>query len=80
MTMNTFLDMIEQVQDDDAVPYLSLQNDNFRTSFESLHEDVQLSLPLANESFNLEGPEAVNLWIGDERSVSSIHKDHFENM
>jgi len=24
--------------------------------------------------------EAVNLWIGDERSVSSIHKDHYENM
>ena len=22
----------------------------------------------------------MNLWIGDERSVSSIHKDHFENM
>mmetsp|Transcript_1151 Transcript_1151/g.1894 ORF Transcript_1151/g.1894 Transcript_1151/m.1894 type:complete len:547 (-) Transcript_1151:989-2629(-) len=24
--------------------------------------------------------EALNLWIGDERSVSSLHKDHFENM
>lgn len=24
--------------------------------------------------------KSVNLWIGDERSVSSIHKDHFENM
>jgi len=22
---------------------------------------------------------AINLWIGDERSVSSIHKDHYEN-
>ena len=22
----------------------------------------------------------MNLWIGDERSVSSLHKDHFENM
>lgn len=25
-------------------------------------------------------PEAVNLWIGDERSVSSVHKDYFENL
>lgn len=25
-------------------------------------------------------PEAINLWIGDERSVTSFHKDHFENM
>jgi hypothetical protein len=24
------------------------------------------------------GPEAVNLWIGDERSSSSLHKDHYE--
>lgn len=24
--------------------------------------------------------DAVNLWIGDERSVSATHKDHFENM
>ena len=24
--------------------------------------------------------KTVNLWIGDERSVSAIHKDHFENM
>ena len=25
-------------------------------------------------------PEAVNLWVGDERSVSSMHKDFFENL
>lgn len=25
-------------------------------------------------------PEAVNLWIGDERSVTSWHKDPFENI
>jgi peptidyl-lysine (3S)-dioxygenase / protease len=38
-------------------------------------------LPLADDAFGpCEGPEAVNLWVGDERSVSSIHKDHFENM
>jgi len=22
-------------------------------------------------------PEAINLWIGDERSVTSFHKDHY---
>ena len=25
-------------------------------------------------------PEATNLWIGDERSVTSFHHDHYENM
>lgn len=26
------------------------------------------------------GPDAVNLWIGDERAVSAMHKDHYENL
>lgn len=26
------------------------------------------------------GPDAINLWIGDEKSVTSLHKDHFENI
>lgn len=65
------------------VPYLSQQNDNLRVSMPELLADITASLPLADEAFannGCPGPEAVNLWIGDERSVSSIHKDHFENM
>jgi jumonji domain-containing protein 7 len=41
---------------------------------------VDLTLQLAVDAFGFERPEAINLWIGDERSVSSLHKDHFENM
>ncbi|KAG7365909.1 cupin-like domain containing protein [Nitzschia inconspicua] len=26
------------------------------------------------------GPDAVNIWIGDERAVSAMHKDHYENL
>jgi jumonji domain-containing protein 7 len=26
------------------------------------------------------GPDAINLWIGDERAVSAMHKDHYENL
>jgi hypothetical protein len=26
------------------------------------------------------GPEAVNFWMGDERAVSALHKDHYENL
>ena len=74
--------MLEDPQEDDAVPYLSLQNDNLRTHTPELMEDISPSLNLAREAFGADGevPEAVNLWIGDERSVSSIHKDFFENM
>lgn len=27
-----------------------------------------------------DGPDAVNLWMGDERAVSAMHKDHYENL
>ena len=25
-------------------------------------------------------PDAVNFWMGDERAVTSMHKDHYENI
>ena len=25
-------------------------------------------------------PDAVNLWMGDEGAVTSMHKDHYENL
>ena len=25
-------------------------------------------------------PDAVNFWMGDERAVTSMHKDHYENL
>ncbi|CAM9885504.1 unnamed protein product, partial [Scytosiphon promiscuus] len=63
----------------DGVPYLSHQNDSLRQEFPGLAEDVEPSLALAREAFGNE-PDAVNLWIGDDRSVSAVHKDHYENM
>lgn len=62
-----------------GVPYLSKQNDSLREEFAGLLEDIPASVPLAVEAFGNE-PEAVNLWIGDERSVSSCHMDHYENL
>lgn len=40
-------------------------------------EDVEPFVALAGEAFGNE-PDAVNLWIGDDRSVSAVHKDHYE--
>lgn len=78
--MSTFFHLLENEQPGAAVPYLSQQNDNLRTDMECLMSDIDPSLPLVDEVFGGCAPEAVNLWIGDERSVSSIHKDHYENM
>lgn len=66
-------------EEDDAVPYLSQQNNNLINSFPELLDDLESSLLLGDEVFG-STPEAVNIWIGDERSTSSLHKDHFENL
>lgn len=78
--MSTFFYLLENEHPDAVIPYLSQQNDNLRTDMGCLMPDIDASLPLVEELFGGCAPEAVNLWIGDERSVSSIHKDHYENM
>lgn len=80
MDLRDFLSQLGQVPNDSlGVPYLSHQNDNLRQQLPSLLSDIDPQLPLAVEAFR-NAPEAVNLWIGDQRSVSSLHKDHYENM
>ena len=78
--MNTrqFMEMLEDPTEEDAVPYLSRQSDNVRELMPTLLEDCSPSINLGDESFGTE-VEAVNLWVGDARSVSSLHKDFFEN-
>ena len=92
MSISEFFELLETGHEQAAtvvpVPYLSQQNDNLRQSMPELLEDIETSIQLANEAFGSFATsesaagmlEAVNLWIGDERSVSSIHKDHYENM
>ncbi len=79
ISTKVFMEMLESPQDGDAIPYLSAQNDNLRDRMPELLAQCASSLPLADEIFG-SAPEAVNLWVGDERSVSSTHKDFFENM
>uniref|UniRef100_A0A7S3R0P9 JmjC domain-containing protein n=1 Tax=Dunaliella tertiolecta TaxID=3047 RepID=A0A7S3R0P9_DUNTE len=61
------------------VPYVQHQNSSLSEEFAFLLADTQPELSWANEIFG-GPPEAVNLWIGDDRSVTSYHKDHYENM
>ena len=80
---------------DDCVLYYSRQNDCLRTELTSLWNLKSSengsssylfprSFPWAEEAFFGKpvgvGPDAVNLWIGDERAVSAMHKDHYENL
>jgi jumonji domain-containing protein 7 len=81
---------------EDCVLYYSRQNDCLRQELSPLWnlkkkpsiDDSFLfprSFPWAEEAFfgrtgTDTQPDAVNLWMGDERAVSAMHKDHYENL
>ncbi|KAG6919429.1 hypothetical protein DXG01_006312 [Tephrocybe rancida] len=49
------------------------------SEFEPLRSDVPSDIPFCTEALG-RSPDAVNLWIGDGRSVTSIHSDPYENI
>jgi peptidyl-lysine (3S)-dioxygenase / protease len=72
---------LRSIADDErkGIMYYSRQNDCLRQELQPLVELFPTSIDFADEAFNAE-PDAVNLWIGNEKSVSSMHKDHYENL
>ncbi|KAF4318907.1 hypothetical protein G195_007525 [Phytophthora kernoviae 00238/432] len=72
MPLAEFLKALKDRKEFDGVPYLSHQ-------FPALFDEVPPAMELAMQAFGNE-PDAVNIWIGDERAVSTMHKDHYENM
>ena len=68
------------------VLYYSRQNDCLRQDLGPLWESLTvhtqrlpMSFPWAEEAFGTT-VDAINLWMGNERAVSSMHKDHYENL
>ncbi|GAA6063950.1 hypothetical protein JCM10212_004905 [Sporobolomyces blumeae] len=62
------------------VYYLQTQNGNLSNEYSALLEDVGLEGPAwAREVFG-ERPDVANIWIGGARSVTSMHKDPYENV
>ncbi|KAK5167737.1 uncharacterized protein LTR77_007436 [Saxophila tyrrhenica] len=55
------------------------ENDNLREEYYSLLPDIPESIPFARLALEKE-PDAINLWIGNERSVTALHKDNYENI
>lgn len=63
-----------------AVHYIQKQNSNFSEDFPELAGDIVSSdLDFAQQCFN-KPPDAVNFWLGDERAITSMHKDPYENV
>lgn len=61
------------------VYYLQSQNSNLTsTALAPLLHDLPSNLPFAAAVLGV--PEAINIWIGDHRSVTSTHRDPYENL
>ncbi|KAK4153122.1 cupin-like domain-containing protein [Chaetomidium leptoderma] len=63
------------------VRYAQTQNDNLRHGeYHPLFHHVPPTIPWARLALGQEQPDAVNLWIGNARSVTALHKDNYENV
>ncbi|XP_001842137.2 bifunctional peptidase and (3S)-lysyl hydroxylase JMJD7 [Culex quinquefasciatus] len=79
MTMGEFLDSLDRKEPENIL-YIQRQNSNLTEDFQELWQDVLTErLSFAAEAFNKE-PDAINFWMGDDRAVTSMHKDPYENI
>ena len=63
-----------------AVPYYSAQDSSLSKDLPRLLSDIDDStIEFAKLAFGAD-PQATNLWIGDDRSVTTMHSDPFENI
>ncbi|GFZ16307.1 2-oxoglutarate (2OG) and Fe(II)-dependent oxygenase superfamily protein [Actinidia rufa] len=65
--------------DSKFVAYAQQQNDCFRSEYAAIGGDCEPHIEWASEALGCL-PEAVNLWIGNQLSETSFHKDHYENL
>ena len=56
-----------------------LENDNLHGEFLPLLPDMPSEIPWARIALRQQ-PDAVNLWIGNSKSTTSLHKDNYENI
>uniref|UniRef100_H2Z173 Bifunctional peptidase and (3S)-lysyl hydroxylase JMJD7 n=1 Tax=Ciona savignyi TaxID=51511 RepID=H2Z173_CIOSA len=78
MTFSTFLRHLSE-KDGSDVFYIQKQNSNLTSDFAEIKDDVDPDFAWATEAFGCK-PDAVNFWMGGERAVTSLHKDHYENL
>lgn len=64
------------------VLYAQTQNDNLRNEYAPLLalSHLPTSIPFAHIALDQTSPDALNLWIGNSRSVTALHKDNYENI
>ncbi|RKF55266.1 JmjC domain-containing protein 7 [Golovinomyces cichoracearum] len=61
------------------VRYAQSQNDNLHHEYLSLFPYVENDIPWARIALQ-KSPDAINIWLGNSRSVTALHKDNYENI
>ncbi|KAG7178031.1 Bifunctional peptidase and (3S)-lysyl hydroxylase Jmjd7-like [Homarus americanus] len=79
MMFANFLDIMEDPKNQPGVFYVQKQNSNFTEEFSEILCDASPDIPWFSEALGKD-PDAVNFWMGDQRAVTSMHKDHYENI
>ncbi|KAL8624051.1 hypothetical protein ACOMHN_019474 [Nucella lapillus] len=79
MRVRHFLDVLESPETAEGVFYVQKQNSSLTEEFRTVMGDVETEPPWGTEVFG-KPPDAVNMWIGDGRAVTSMHRDHYENL
>jgi len=86
--MQPFADLIDYVVEQELNPqavqhtevrYAQTQNDNLRHEYISLFSQVQRGIPFARIALQND-PDAINMWVGNSRSVTAMHRDNYENI
>jgi peptidyl-lysine (3S)-dioxygenase / protease len=75
MTLSGFFNLFGKRSS--PVPYAQKQCDCLRDEYSMLVSDIS-ELPVSDVFSS--PPDAINLWIGDDRAVSSLHSDPYENL
>lgn len=69
-----------ELQGISSIPYYSAQDSSLTRELPELLDDVdEDTIRFAKAAFGSE-PSAINIWVGDGRSVTTMHADPFENL
>ncbi|XP_074091265.1 bifunctional peptidase and (3S)-lysyl hydroxylase JMJD7-like isoform X2 [Macrotis lagotis] len=79
LPLNTVIDVLEGRTYHPGVLYVQKQCSNLSSELPQLLTDVEPHVPWASEALG-KMPDAVNFWLGEEAAVTSLHKDHYENL
>ncbi|XP_066551059.1 bifunctional peptidase and (3S)-lysyl hydroxylase JMJD7 isoform X2 [Amia ocellicauda] len=79
MPFASVLDIVEHKGERTGVFYVQKQCSNLTEELPELTGDLETDIPWMSEALGKQ-PDAVNFWLGESTAVTSLHKDHYENL